>query len=151
MIKIIWSRWNELIGKALLESAKETAKDKGFDIEVVSVPGAYEIPFALQEAFEDTRVNAAVLLGCLIEGETAHFDCLAKPTFKTIQDLSLKYRKPVGNGILTVQNLNQALERSGGKLGNKGREATEVVIELLEKFSRNENLSKKNIQSDLIQ
>lgn len=148
MIAIIYARWNELITKALLEGAKDVALEKKTAIEVISVPGSYEIPFALQEVLKKPHIKGAVVLGCLIRGETAHFDCLAKPTFSSVQNLSLQYRKPVGNGILTVENLNQALDRAGGKLGNKGAEAMHVTLELLEKFSSS---TSQRLHEDVLQ
>ena len=149
MIKIIWSRRNEIICKSLLESALETAKDKKVNVDILSVPGAFEIPFALQCALKSNQVQGVVVLGCLIRGETPHFEALMGPIFSQIQNLSLEYSKPVGTGILTVENLNQAFDRAGGKLGNKGREAVDVVSELILKFG---NLKKfENLNKDLIQ
>jgi len=149
MIKIIWSRWNEIIGKFLVDAAVESAKAHGVSVSVVSVPGAYEIPLMLQHSLRDKNIQGAIVLGCLIRGETSHYDALISPTFSNIQKLSLEFNKPVANGILTVENLNQAFDRAGGKLGNKGREAMEVVLELCTKISNNSHAT--TLSNDVIQ
>jgi 6,7-dimethyl-8-ribityllumazine synthase len=132
-IGIVISRFNDFITKRILEGAINALKRYGAkeeNIEVYWVPGSFEIPFILREIAQK-NYDGLIAIGCIIKGETPHFEYIANEVFKLIQKIMYEYKKPIGLGILTVEDMEQAIERSGGKMGNKGEEAAEAVIELL--------------------
>jgi 6,7-dimethyl-8-ribityllumazine synthase len=131
---VVTSRFNSEVTEKLeqgalsyLESLSGTA-----DIEVLAVlvPGAVEIPLAVQ-ALLDKNCDGVVALGAVIRGETSHYDYVCNSVERGVSELMLKYKKPIGFGVLTTENDEQAMDRAGGKHGNKGAEAAEVVIEMI--------------------
>lgn len=130
---IVVSRWNELITKELLEGALEAFRRHGDpEVEVVSVPGAWEIP-AAAKAFVDRSKNTPhgiVALGCILQGETPHAKMLGSDVGSALMSLQVASGIPIAWGVLTPDTQEQALERAGLKHGNKGREAAVAVIEM---------------------
>jgi 6,7-dimethyl-8-ribityllumazine synthase len=100
------------------------------EIFVVRVPGAVEIPLACQALLEK-GCEGVVALGCVIRGDTSHYDYVCDSVTSGITQLMLQYKKPIGFGILTTENEQQAMDRAGGKMGNKGQEAAQVVLEMI--------------------
>ena len=132
-IGIVSSRWNDFMGNRLLEGAKDALERHGVDgegIDVALVPGAFELPLAAMKMAESGRYDGVVALGILIRGSTPHFDYIASEATKGIAQSSWQNGIPVGFGLLTVDTLEQAIERSGSKAGNKGAEAAMAVIEM---------------------
>ena len=128
------ARFNEMIGERLLEGALDTFQRHGGnndDILVIRVPGAYEIPLAAKKALSSGKYDAVICLGAIIRGETPHFDYVAANAANGISSISLESGIPVSFGILTTDNIEQAIERSGTKSGNHGRNATLTAIEMV--------------------
>ncbi|NND77914.1 MAG: 6,7-dimethyl-8-ribityllumazine synthase [Flavobacteriales bacterium] len=133
-IGIAVSEWNKDITSGLLEGAMEVLKSAGIlseNIFVEYVPGSYELPLGAQFLLEYRMVDAVICLGCVIRGETAHFDFVCEACSQGVKDVGLKYNVPVMFGVLTDDNKEQSLARSGGKLGNKGAEAANAALEML--------------------
>ena len=131
-IGIIISEWNSEITKKLYDGAKKTLIDFGYnDIITEYVPGSFELPIASQIILEKNSLDAVICLGCVIKGETKHFDFICNTTANGIKDVSLKYNIPVIFGVLTDNNIQQSIERSGGKFGNKGVEAAISAIKMI--------------------
>tara|TARA_Y100000589_G_C26745170_1_gene463406 strand:- start:101 stop:571 length:471 start_codon:yes stop_codon:yes gene_type:complete len=131
-IGIIISEWNSEITKKLYDGAKKTLIDFGYnDIITEYVPGSFELPIASQIILEKNSLDAVICLGCVIKGETKHFDFICNTTANGIKDVSLKYNIPVIFGVLTDNNIQQSIERSGGKYGNKGVEAAISAIKMI--------------------
>ena len=131
-ILIIYSNYYKQISKNLVLNAKSELKKENFKISILEVPGTFEIPVALSKNIK--RFDGFVVLGCVVKGQTPHFDLICSSTFNAIINLSIKYKKPIGNGIITAFNLNQAKERSikkNNKKPNKGIEAASAVIKIL--------------------
>jgi 6,7-dimethyl-8-ribityllumazine synthase len=132
-VAIIVGRFNETIGKRLLEGAIDGLTRHGVaeqDISVTWVPGAFEIPLVAQRLASSGEVDAIVALGAVIRGETAHFDFVAGHASNGIGKASVDTGIPIANGILTTENTQQAEDRAGGKMGNKGFEAALAAIEM---------------------
>ena len=130
---IVASRFNDFIVDRLLAAAVGTLAQAGADaddLDVVRVPGAFEIPLALKLMAAADRYDGLLALGCVIRGETPHFDYVAGEASRGAADVSLEYRIPVGFGILTVDTIDQAKARSGPESSNKGAEAALAVIEM---------------------
>ena len=130
---IVAARFNDFIVERLLEAAVETLVQAGADaasLDVVRVPGAFEIPLALKLLAAGDRYDGLLALGCVIRGATPHFDYVAGEAIRGVTDISLEHRVPVGFGILTVDTIEQARERSGPESSNKGAEAALAVIEM---------------------
>jgi 6,7-dimethyl-8-ribityllumazine synthase len=131
---IVVSRWNDFMGSRLLEGTKDTlirhdvAED---DIDIVYVPGSFEIPLAAQKMASSQRYDAVICLGVLIRGATPHFDYIASEASKGIAQASWQNSIPVTFGVITTENIEQAIERSGSKAGNKGVEAAMAAIEMV--------------------
>lgn len=130
---LVVSRFNEFVSKSLLEGAMDTlvrhgADDK--DIKVVWVPGAFEISSVAAQLIKTNKFDAIICLGTIIRGETPHFDYIANEVAKGISNLSLHGDAPVIYGIVTSDNLEQAIERAGTKSGNRGRDAALTAIEM---------------------
>lgn len=137
-VAVIASRFNEFITKKLVKGAIDTLKESGVDddgIYLLWVPGSYELPPALAEVVE-YGFEAAVCLGVVVRGETAHFDFVAGEAAAGIARISTDNRFPVGFGVITAEDTNQAIARAGGKKGNKGREAALAAIEMADLFGR---------------
>ena len=131
---IVVSEWNYEITGALASGAIETLKKHGVkedDILVSHVPGSFELTLGGQFLAEYTDVEAVILLGCVIQGETRHFDFICQGVAKGATELNIKYNLPVIFGLLTTENQQQALDRAGGRLGNKGDEAAVTAIKMV--------------------
>ena len=127
------ARFNELIGERLLEGALDTFQRHGGnpdDVVVIRVPGAYEIPLAAKKIARKGLYDAVICLGAVIRGETPHFDYVAANAASGISTVSLESGIPISFGILTTDTIEQAIERSGTKSGNQGRNATLTAIEM---------------------
>ncbi|MEK6599265.1 MAG: 6,7-dimethyl-8-ribityllumazine synthase [Deltaproteobacteria bacterium] len=134
---LVLSRFNDFIGSKLLEGAVDTLLRSGAsdgDIEVVKVPGSFEMPVAAQAMIKNGRYDAVICLGAIIRGSTPHFDYIASEAAKGIAKLSLEAGLPISFGIITADNLEQAIERAGTKSGNKGRDAALSAIEMANLF-----------------
>ncbi len=134
---IILSRFNDFIGSKLLAGALDELKRHGVsddNIEVVRVPGAFEIPVAAQKLAKTGKYNAIIALGAVIKGATAHFDYVSAEVAKGIAQVSLQTEIPVIFGVLTTDNIEQAIERAGTKAGNKGADAAKSAIEMANLF-----------------
>ncbi|MCF0210459.1 MAG: 6,7-dimethyl-8-ribityllumazine synthase [Bacteroidales bacterium] len=130
---IVVSEWNSEITEALLQGAVDTLIENGTDekdILVQYVPGAYELPYAASELSKRKKLDAIICLGCIIQGETRHFDFIANAVANGIMNVSLKEEIPVIFGVLTTNNLEQAKERCGGRVGNKGVEAAVTALKM---------------------
>ncbi|MBI3540929.1 MAG: 6,7-dimethyl-8-ribityllumazine synthase [Deltaproteobacteria bacterium] len=138
-VGIVVSRFNADITDRLREGAVRTLLDKGLlekDIQVVSVPGAFEIPLTLQRLARTKKFHGLIALGVVIRGETPHFDYVAGECSRGVMQVSLSEGIPIGFGVLTTNDVEQAMERAGGRHasgrhGNKGEEAALVVIEMV--------------------
>ena len=131
---IIVSRFNELVSKQMLNGATDTLVRHGAeecDITITWVPGSFEIPLIAQKLSNSKKYNAVICLGAVIRGDTPHFDYIAAEVSKGISQVSLKNEIPISFGILTVDTLEQAFERAGSKAGNKGSQAAESAIEMV--------------------
>ncbi len=130
---IIISRFNDFIGSKLLSGAVDELKRHGVaeeNIEIVKVPGAFEIPLAAMKFAKTKKYNAIITLGAIIRGATAHFDYVSAELSKGIAQVSLQTEVPVIFGVLTTDNIEQAIERAGTKAGNKGSDAAKAAIEM---------------------
>jgi len=131
---IVTSRFNEFINKKLLGGAIDCLTRHGCkeaDIEVVWVPGAFEIPLIAQQLAQKPKYDAIICLGAVIRGATPHFDYVAAEVAKGVASVSLQANKPVIFGVLTTDSIEQAIERAGTKSGNKGFEAALSAIEMV--------------------
>ena len=130
---IIISRFNDFIGSKLLSGALDELKRHGVsddNIDIVKVPGAFEIPITAQKFAQTGKYNAIITLGAVIRGATAHFDYVSAEVSKGIAQVSLQTGVPVIFGVLTTDNIEQAIERAGTKAGNKGSDAAKSAIEM---------------------
>ena len=131
---IVVSEWNYEVTGALAQGALDTLKTHGAneeDIILKHVPGSFELTLGAQYMAEFTNVDAILILGCVIQGETRHFDFICDGVTQGITSLNIKYNKPFIFGLLTTDNQQQALDRAGGRLGNKGDEAAVTAIKML--------------------
>lgn len=131
---IVFSEWNFEITNALKEGAVKTLIDNGAEksnIVIKSVPGSFELTLGAQYMAEMADVDAVICLGCVIQGETRHFDFICDAVAKGITNLNIKYNKPFIFGVLTPDTQQQAIDRAGGKHGNKGDEAAVTAIKML--------------------
>lgn len=136
-IAIIVSEWNTEVTTKLLHGCLEALEKYGLtrrEVKIQFVPGSYELSYGAQQAAKDDRIDGVITLGCIIQGETRHFDFISSAVAHGITEVSLKYDKPVIFGVLTPNNQQQALERAGGKHGNKGYEAGISLIKVLNEF-----------------
>ena len=133
-IAVIAARWNATVTDALLDGAvRALARHgvRGAAVETFRVPGAFELPLASQQAARTGRFDAIISLGCVIRGDTPHFDYVCAETTRGIGHVALTENLPVGFGLLTTDNLQQALDRCGDNAENKGEEAALTILELL--------------------
>jgi 6,7-dimethyl-8-ribityllumazine synthase len=131
---LVVSRWNSFVVEHLLTGAIDTLKRHGAedaDITIVRLPGAFEMPLVLDQLAAKGGYDALVALGAVIRGGTPHFEYVASEAVKGIAQVSLKYGMPIAFGLLTVDSIEQAIERSGTKAGNKGVEAALSAIEMV--------------------
>ena len=132
---IVVAEWNEDITEPLFQGAYDALTKLGVkkrNILRKSVPGSFELPLAAQWEAEKKDIAGVICLGCVIQGDTPHFDYVCQAVAYGIMKINLKIGKPVAFGVLTTLTKQQALERAGGKLGNKGEEAALTVVKMLE-------------------
>jgi 6,7-dimethyl-8-ribityllumazine synthase len=132
-VAIVLSLFNEFIGQKLLEGALKSLKENGViekNIDIVKVPGAFEIPLATEKLASLKKYDTILCLGAVIRGETPHFDYVAEAASTGILQVSLKYSLPIAFGVLTTNNIEQAVERAGGKHGNKGYDIAITALEM---------------------
>ncbi len=137
-IAIVASRFNETICKRLVDGALQALSRNGVaddDVSLTWVPGAFEIPATAQRIAASGEVDAVVAIGAVIRGETAHFDYVAGPAASGVSSASLATNVPIAFGVLTTDTTEQAADRAGGKLGNKGYEAGVTAIEMANLFA----------------
>ena len=130
---IVASRWNDFLTSKLVEGAVDALESAGAaetDVEVFMVPGAFELPLAVLKAAQSGRFDAVVAIGVVIRGETPHFDYVAGEAAKGVSHASLETGVPVMFGVVTTDTVEQAMNRSGLKAGNKGYEAAMAAIEV---------------------
>ena len=130
---IILARFNDFIGAKLLSGAIDELKRHGVkedNIDIIRVPGAFEIPVIASKAAASKKYNAVITLGAVIKGATPHFDYVSNEVAKGIAQVSLNTGVPVTFGVLTTDNIEQAIERAGTKAGNKGSDAARTAIEM---------------------
>lgn len=133
-IGIALSRFNHFIGDRLLEGAVDVLKRHGIStdrIDVIKVPGAFELPLAAKAMAASGKYAGLIVLGAVIRGATPHFEYVAGECVKGIAQVSNQFDTPVGFGVLTVDTIEQAIERAGTKAGNKGAEAAMTVVEMV--------------------
>jgi 6,7-dimethyl-8-ribityllumazine synthase len=133
-IAVVIAEWNIEITGALRDGAIETLLKNGVsdkDIIVKYVPGSFELTMGAQLLCEDKTVDAVICLGCVIQGETRHFDFICDAVAQGVTNVSLKYNKPVIFGLLTPNTLQQAQDRAGGRHGNKGDEAAVTALKMI--------------------
>ena len=128
-ILIVSSNYYKQISNNLEKGTINTLKEYGFDYDLINAPGCFEIPYLIKKNID--KYEGFISLGCIIKGETYHFEVISNETSRKIMDLSLEYNIPIGFGILTCYNLNQAIIRSDTNKKNKGREAALACIQLL--------------------
>jgi 6,7-dimethyl-8-ribityllumazine synthase len=136
---VVASRFNGRIVEALVEGAVDCLLRHGVaaaDIRLVRVPGAWEIPQALQEMAAAGKVDGLVALGVVLRGETPHFEVICDACSRGVAGVAERHRLPVGFGVLTCETAQQAEERAGGKAGNKGWEAALAALEMADLFAR---------------
>ena len=130
-VLIINSNYYKDISRNLVLNAKRKLLKKNFSISILDVPGVYEIPIAIRKNIK--KFDAFVALGCVIKGQTPHFDLICSSTFNAILNISINFNKPIGNGIITAYNMNQARQRckiSQNSKSNKGSEAANAVMSI---------------------
>jgi len=134
---VVISRFNDFIGDRLMQGAIDTLLRSGAseaDINIVKVPGSFEIPVAAQALIKNGKYDAIICLGAIIRGSTPHFDYIASEAAKGIAKLSMEAGLPIAFGIITADSIEQAIERAGTKSGNKGRDAALNAIEMANLF-----------------
>jgi 6,7-dimethyl-8-ribityllumazine synthase len=132
-IGIVSARWNDFMGEKMLGGAKDALVRHGVaddDITIALVPGSYEIPLAAKRMADSKKYDAIVCLGVLIRGGTLHFELIAGEATKGIATASMQSGVPIAFGVITTETIEQAIERSGSKAGNKGVEAAMAAIEM---------------------
>jgi 6,7-dimethyl-8-ribityllumazine synthase len=133
-IGIVVSEWNDRITDSLLKGAEDCLLEHGIakeNIQVKHVPGSFELPLGAKWMLEYTDVDAVICIGCIIQGETRHFDFIAQAVADGIMKVGLKYSKPVIFSVLTCNTMEQAEDRAGGKHGNKGVEGAASALKML--------------------
>lgn len=131
---LIVSEWNDTVTESLYEGALETLLKNGATRENIirkNVPGSFELTLAAQWMAMDDDIDAVICLGCVIQGETKHFDFICNAVANGLTNVSIKFNKPVIFGVLTPNTQKQALDRAGGKHGNKGDEAAITAVKML--------------------
>ncbi|SMF69774.1 6,7-dimethyl-8-ribityllumazine synthase [Pseudobacteriovorax antillogorgiicola] len=144
-VLIVAARFNELVTRSLVDGAVQTLKDGGLQdnqIFTTWVPGAFEIPVVAAKAARSKGFDAVICLGAVIRGNTAHFDYVAGPAASGIMNVSVETEVPVIFGVLTTDTVEQALNRAGLKLGNKGSEAAQTALQMIQTLKTVEEWSK---------
>ena len=136
---VLASRFNNNITSKLADGAMDALVRHGAaseDVDLVWVPGAWELPFAARRLAQTERYNAIVVVGAVIRGDTPHFDFVAGEASRGLADASTEYEIPIGFGLLTTDNMEQAEARAGGEFGNKGWDAAIAALEMSDLFER---------------
>ena len=136
---VLASRFNNTITSKLADGAMDALIRHGAaseDVDLVWVPGAWELPFAARRLAQTERYNAIVVVGAVIRGDTPHFDFVAGEASRGLADASSEYEIPIGFGLLTTDNIEQAEARAGGEFGNKGWDAAIAALEMSDLFER---------------
>jgi 6,7-dimethyl-8-ribityllumazine synthase len=136
---IVASRFNQEVVEKLLDGALETLVDKGValdDIDVVWVPGAWELPIAARRLLSSDRYSGIVAVGAVLRGDTPHFEYVSSECARGLAQASAEFDVPIGFGVLTTDNDAQAEARAGGEMGNKGHEAAMAALEMADLFDR---------------
>ncbi len=137
-VAVINGRFNHIVTDRLVEGAKDSFARHGGkpeNLDLFLVPGAFEIPMTLKQVLESGKYDGVVCIGAVIRGSTPHFDYISAETTKGIASVALDFNKPVTYGVLTTDTIEQAIERSGSKVGNKGFEAMTGLIEMMNLFN----------------
>jgi 6,7-dimethyl-8-ribityllumazine synthase len=132
---IVVAEWNATITESLYDAARESLLAHGVPENHIvrrTVPGSYELTLGALWMAEKKSIDAVICLGCVIQGDTPHFDYICQGVTVGLTEVTIKTRKPVIFGVLTTLNIDQAMDRAGGKLGNKGEEAALTAIKMLE-------------------
>ena len=138
-IAVVVSRFNRAVTDGLLEGVRSAAHDRGIklaDEDVYTVPGAFELPIVAERLASSGEYHGLVCLGAVIQGETPHFEYVCQGAVSGIQNVALSTHVPIAFGVLTTDNVEQALARAGGKVGNKGYDAFVSVLETLDELDR---------------
>ncbi|MCK4643586.1 6,7-dimethyl-8-ribityllumazine synthase [Candidatus Calescamantes bacterium] len=138
-IGILLSKFNSFVTDKLLDGALDALARHGVNddnITIIRVPGAFEIPLALNRAIESDSFDGIITLGAVIRGETPHFEYVAAETTKGVAHLALKAKIPVSFGVLTTDTVEQAIDRAGAKAGNKGFDAAMSLLEMIDLFHK---------------
>jgi 6,7-dimethyl-8-ribityllumazine synthase len=138
-VAVLVSRYNEIVTRRLLEGALRAFAERGLPetaVDVVWVPGAFELGVAAETAAVAGRYRALVALGCVIRGETPHFEYVAGEAARALSDVARTHRIPVGFGVLTTETQEQAVARAGGAAGNKGFEAAAAALDTADALER---------------
>jgi 6,7-dimethyl-8-ribityllumazine synthase len=136
---IVAARFNEFIVESLIKGSLRCLRQHGAsdgDVEIIRVPGAFEMPIAIDKVAATRKFDGIIALGAVIRGGTPHFEYVAGECVKGLSSAALSHGVPIGFGILTVDTIEQAIERAGTKAGNKGEEATLAVIEMVNLLRR---------------
>ena len=136
---VVASRWNDSIVSRLIDGAHDALKELSADentFEIFRVPGSFEIPLCALKAAESGKFDAVICLGVIIRGETPHFDYIATETVRGIGEAALKTGVPLLFGVITADNIDQAIDRAGEKLSNKGFEAARAAVELVNLYRK---------------
>lgn len=136
---IVVSEWNQSITEALLKGACDTLERHNVQVSnmhVARVPGSFELTFGARQMAEYTELDAVIVLGCVIRGDTPHFDYVCSSVTQGITELNIRYNIPFIFGLLTTDNLQQSLDRAGGKHGNKGDEAAITAIKMIDFYCK---------------
>ena len=137
-ILIVNANYYKDISDNLILCVKKELNKKKFKLKIINVPGVFEIPFIIRKNIK--KFDGFITLGCVIKGKTPHFDLICNSVFNSILQISIIFNKPIGNGIITCLNLNQAKERSGlksNKVPNKGKESAKAIISVLKNEPKN--------------
>lgn len=136
-VAIVAASFNSMITDSLVKGALEVLSQNGIsapNAEVYKVPGAFEIPLTCKRIFTGKNIDGIIALGAVIRGETPHFDFVAGECASGVQKVSLEFAKPISFGVLTTDNIDQALNRAGLKYGNKGSDAANALLQLLHMY-----------------
>lgn len=131
-ILIVVSPYYQDIAEQLVRGASQVISDAGLKVEIITVPGAFEIPAAIGYALRSNRYSGYVALGCVIRGETSHYDIVCNESARGLQELAVQFGAAIGLGILTTENLEQALVRADIAQGDKGGEAAKACLRMME-------------------
>ncbi len=138
-VAIVASRFNEFINAKLIDGARDCLVRHGAsdnDITLIRVPGAFEVPFAAAKAVDAKKFDAVICIGTVIRGDTSHYEFLSAEVTKGVAALAMRASIPVVYGLVTTENLEQAIERAGSKAGNRGWDAAMTALEMMDLNSK---------------